>query len=74
MSNDGLAIALFYGGPPVLVALMFGYGISLVNQKPTPSNPNPSSATEAFGWFLILTSLSIVGFAIWHVVNKMRSK
>lgn len=68
MSSDGIAIMLLYGGPPTLIALMFGYGITLLQTKANQSPP--STLQKMTGWLLILLSISIVCLFIAAKMKK----
>ncbi len=67
MSSNGTAVMLLYGGPPTLIALMFGYGVTLLQKK---ANQEPSTPQKMSGWFLILLSISIVCFFIASKIKK----
>jgi type III secretory pathway component EscS len=66
--SDGTAILLLYGGPPTLIALMFGYGITLLQTKVNQSPP--STLQKMVGWLLILLSISIVALFIASKMKK----
>jgi hypothetical protein len=68
MSSNGTALMLLYGGPPTLIALMFGYGVTLLQTKANQSPP--STAQKMSGWFLILLSISIVALFIASKIKK----
>jgi hypothetical protein len=68
MSNDGLAIMLLYGGPPTLIAMMFGYGVTLLQTK--PNQDPPSNLQKMVGWMFILLSISIICLFIASKIKK----
>lgn len=68
MSSHGMALMLLYGGPPTLIAIMFGYGITLLQTK--ANKPPPSNLQKTTGWLLILLSISIVGLFIASKIKK----
>lgn len=68
MSSDGMVMMLLIGGPPTLIALMFGYGITLLQTK--ANQDPPSTLQKVSGWFLILLSISIVALFIASKIKK----
>jgi len=63
-----MAIMLLYGGPPTLIAMMFGYGITLLQTKANQSPP--STMQKMTGWLLILLSITIVVLFIASKIKK----
>lgn len=67
-----MAIMLLYGGPPLLVMLMFIYGIKLLEKK--PNQDPPSTSQKMVGWFLILLSIAIVALFVATFFKSIKSK
>ena len=67
-----MAVMLLYGGPPLLLMLMFIYGIKLLEKK--PNQDPPSTMQKMAGWFLILSSLSIVALFVATFFKSNKSK
>jgi len=68
MNSDGMAVMLLYGGPPTLIALMFGYGVTLLQTK--ANQDPPSNLQKMVGWMFILLSISIICFFIASKIKK----